>query len=78
MVCKVQGGSRMFVRLGARSAAPAVRQKNRDRNQTFRSSIPVTHHPPTSLQLHLLHYSSPSSKFKNVIQVFIHKSFYIL
>lgn len=77
MVCKVQGGSRMFVRLGARSAAPAVRQKNRDRNQTFRSSIPVTHHPPTSLQLHLLHYSSPSSKFKNVIQKYLFTKVFI-
>lgn len=32
---EVQGGGRTFVRLGARSAAPAVRQKNRGRSQAF-------------------------------------------
>lgn len=57
MVSKVQGGSRVLVWFAAQSATPAERQKNRDGNQTFTLSISVNHHPPTSLQLHLLPYS---------------------
>lgn len=62
MVSKIQGGSAVLVQLAAQSAAPAERQKNREENQTFTSSISVNYHPPKSLQLHLLPYSRLSSQ----------------